>query len=387
MNIVINAISIRDSQGGVKTFICNLINGLVNIDENYDIIVICSKVSKKIFESRVKKNGSIELFDLPVSPDGKIHRILWDQVAVPFISKRFEDAVLLSQASVSSVACPLPEVVIVQAPLSVQSVRKDVPSEIDTTSLLQKIYYDTMLPATLCRANEVVAVSDHLRRKIAGLYPQYADKVRTVHEGVQLDNFTPESGQEVSSPFQNSYLLFASWLYPYKRADQAVRAFGRAMGQCGRNGLRLKLAGKDPGGQIRRLKRIARETGVSDQVDILGAVPHEKMPKLYRGAKALLFPSTVETFGLPVLEAMACGTPVIASDRMSVPEVVGNAGLTVDPDNVEEMADAMCHLLENKSLQEDLRRKGKERVKKFTWDRTARGIRDALQDAMESEEA
>ncbi|PSO44870.1 hypothetical protein BRC21_00825 [Candidatus Saccharibacteria bacterium SW_7_54_9] len=384
MHVVVNTLSVTPSRGGVKTCLLNLLDGLLAREEEKQLTLLCSEENKHLFARHDRKWACVEREVLPLRGDQPALRIFFDQVVVPLYCRQYPDAVLLSQASASSLAASLPEVVIVQVPLSVRSIRNAVPSEADNTSWPQRLYYDAMLPLTLCRADQVVAVSDYLRQEIADLYPQFAHKVRMVHEGVNLDSFKTHGQAESRNKPEVPYLLFVSTLFPYKRADQAVRAFARVINREGRKDLRLKLAGKDPGEESQRLKQIAHDHGVYDRVDVLGVVSHDEMPKLYRGAEAFLFPSTVETFGLPVLEAMACGTPVIASDRMSVPEIVGDAGLLVDPDDTSALTDAVCRLLENESLRKELREAGKERAQHFTWERTARGAWKALEDAKES---
>jgi len=386
MHVVVNTLSVTPDRGGVKTYLLNLLDGLLAQDEEKKITLLCSEQNKQLFSILDREWACVVRAVFPLRGDHPALRIFFDQVVVPLYCRRHPDAVLLSQASTSSLMAPLSEVVIIQVPLSVRSIRNEVPSGADTTSWLQGLYYDTMLPLTLWRAEEVVAVSDHLRQKILKLYPRFAHKLRTVHEGVNLDSFATNLRNEQSESCASAepYLLFVSTLFPYKRADQAIRAFARAANREGAKNLRLKLAGKDPNGESHRLRRIAHEEKVLDRVDVLGGVPHDEVPELYREAEALLFPSTVETFGLPVLEAMACGTPVIASDRMSVPEIVGDAGLIVDPDDTTALTDAICRLLNDESLGEELREAGKKRVQQFTWERTARGVWEALGDAKES---
>lgn len=381
MQLIVNTLSVTPRRGGVKTYITNLVKALAEVDEKNRIVLLCSRLNKSLFRKTVDENRNVESKVLSLGIDRPGLRVLYDQIAVPLHCRRFENAVLLSQASASSLAAPLPEVVVLQTPLSVRSIRRKVPPSADTTSLAQRLYYDTMLPLTLRRADEVVAVSDHLRKAVIESYPRFKSKLRTVHEGVNIAAFSGNRKNDYGDTTQSPYLLFVSTLFRYKRADQAIRSFAKAVKRFGMSDVRLKLAGRDPGGEEERLERIARENKVADRVDVLGAVEHSRMPGLYSGALALLFPSTVETFGLPVLEAMACGTPVIASNRMSVPEVVGNAGLIVDPTDSVEMARAICRLMKNGSLRARLESAGKKRVQKFTWRRTAEGVWDAVQDA------
>jgi glycosyltransferase involved in cell wall biosynthesis len=115
-----------------------------------------------------------------------------------------------------------------------------------------------------------------------------------------------------------------------------------------------------------------KDLGLEGQVKFTGYIPDEDLPALYNGADLFCFPSLYEGFGLPVLEAMACGTPVVTANSSSLPEVAGEAALLVDPYIVTELAAAMRRVLEDPALAEDLRQKGLERVKQFTWEKTAR---------------
>ncbi|MCS4114604.1 glycosyltransferase family 4 protein [Salinibacter ruber] len=386
MNIIVNTLSIKSDQskqGGVATYLLSLLDGLLNVASSEQITLLCSELNERLFDRCVTGQSNVEKKVLPLRRDRPTLRILFDQVLVPLHCMQYENAVLLNPSSASSLLAPLPEVVVIQAGSVVHSIRRKMTDEAVTTSWLQRFYYDTMLPLTLLRASQVVTVSNHLRQKIVGLYPWSEPKVRTVHEGVDLNRFLNDGERTSSAAAEPPYLLFVSTLYPYKHADQAIRAFSRASEKCDRKDLHLKLAGNDPGTESERLKQIARENGVSGRVKILGAVPHTEMPVLYRQAQALLFPSSVESFGLPVLEAMACGTPVIGSNRMSIPEVIGDAGLVVDPADTEAMTDAVCRVLTDTSLQQRLAKAGKKRARSFTWEQTARGVWQALRDALD----
>jgi len=114
------------------------------------------------------------------------------------------------------------------------------------------------------------------------------------------------------------------------------------------------------------------ELGLGDRVHFAGYVHDADLPALYGGADLFVFPSLYEGFGLPPLEAMACGTPVVCSNAASLPEVVGDAAVTVDPYDVDALAEAMQRVLADRDLREDLRARGLARARQFTWERTAR---------------
>jgi glycosyltransferase involved in cell wall biosynthesis len=117
---------------------------------------------------------------------------------------------------------------------------------------------------------------------------------------------------------------------------------------------------------------------VKDRIDFVGIVPEDKLPSLYRSAVALIFPSLYEGFGLPILEAMASGVPVITSNLTAMPEVAADAALLVDPTSVDQIAAAMAQIVTDKSLRQQLREKGLARAAQFSWAGTAARVREAL---------
>jgi glycosyltransferase involved in cell wall biosynthesis len=175
------------------------------------------------------------------------------------------------------------------------------------------------------------------------------------------------------------YLLFVGTLQPRKNLGRLLDALARLPRSTG-SSVSLVLAGR-PGVGSARLRALAEALGVADRVVWLSYVAEEHKPSLYAGAQALVFPSLYEGFGLPVLEAMAWGTPVIASTSSSLPEVVGEAGLLVDPYDVDALARAMARVLEDGALREQLIAAGRERAAQFTWDRCAAEVEEALDEA------
>ena len=117
---------------------------------------------------------------------------------------------------------------------------------------------------------------------------------------------------------------------------------------------------------------------LSSRVDFVGIVPEPKLPSLYRGAEALVFPSLYEGFGLPVLEAMACGTPVVTANVTALPEVTGDAALLVDPTSVEQIAEAIVQIVSDTKLRQQLRDKGLKQAAQFSWQRTSARVRELI---------
>jgi glycosyltransferase involved in cell wall biosynthesis len=376
MKIAINTLSVTPDKGGIRTYLVNVVHALVQSKPHHHYRLLCSPVNEALFRSAAESGRDVSLVRLPLGSSGAVRRIGFDQLVVP---RRLGPDVdlLLTPSNISTVATGVPQIVVVQAPLAVRSIRAQTPHADEIVSRGQRLYYDLMMPISMRKADHVVAVSSHLAEHIRRSWPDSASKVTIIHEGVEAAGF--EHGIADGS-VGDPYVLFVSTLFPYKNANRLIEAF--ALLKSGGGGvpdrLRLRIAGRDPDGRQRRaLEELAARQGVAAFVDLLGAVPHEEIADLYRGARAFVFPSAVETFGLPVLEAMASGVPVVASDRMSVPEVVGDAGLVVDPDSPSDLARAIERVLADEGLRSALVEAGRLRVRELSWQRVAERF-DAL---------
>jgi glycosyltransferase involved in cell wall biosynthesis len=166
------------------------------------------------------------------------------------------------------------------------------------------------------------------------------------------------------------YILFVGTLEPRKNIQTLLRAFAQVTAEMPQDDLTLVMAGgKGWGGEDYRAT--VESLKLHDRVRFAGFVADDHLPELYRGALLFVYPSLYEGFGLPVLEAMACGTPVVTSNRASLPEVAGDATLLVDPTRPEGLAGAMAAILTDSALSQELRTKGLARAQTFTWDAVA----------------
>src|SRR5205823_2329000 len=166
------------------------------------------------------------------------------------------------------------------------------------------------------------------------------------------------------------YCLHVGTLQPRKNLEMLVESWARLRGKVG-NPPQLLLAGKR-GWLYNSLFQAVQTRELGDIVKFADYVERDDLPALYSGALALTFPSLYEGFGLPSLEAMSCGTPVLASTASSVPEVVGDAGILLNPKDAGAWADAVQRVMQDSSLREDLSRRGLARAEQFTWERCAR---------------
>jgi glycosyltransferase involved in cell wall biosynthesis len=203
------------------------------------------------------------------------------------------------------------------------------------------------------------------------------NKIDVVHHGLS-PQFRPLDGAAVAEACARyglgapgSYLLYVGTVQPRKNLARLIDAFAQvARQEAGGAALRLVIAGKR-GWLTEEIERRAAASGVAGQVLFPGFVADADLPALLSGALAFVFPSLYEGFGMPVLEAMACATPVLTSTTSALPEVAGDAALLVDPHDTEAIAEGIARLLSDAALRERLRERGMQRAAQFTWHRCA----------------
>ena len=226
----------------------------------------------------------------------------------------------------------------------------------ENSSLPIRLYYSTIMRRACHRAARILTVSDFTRAQIVEWSGVSAQKVFNVSCGV--DSAYRLEGDVYGLSFP--YLLCVSNRKPHKNEFRIVQVFARA-----HIDLRVHLV--FTGESNLPLADWIEKQGVTLRVNFVGSVPEEKLPSLYRGATALIFPSLYEGFGLPLLEAMACGTPVVTAKVTALPEVAGDAALLADPTSVDEIAAAIENVTGDDSLRLQLKEKGLARARSFTW--------------------
>jgi glycosyltransferase involved in cell wall biosynthesis len=237
----------------------------------------------------------------------------------------------------------------------------------ENSSPLIRLYYSTIMKRACHRAAKILTVSEFTRGQIvewSGVQPG-----KVVNVGCGVDSAYQPQGDLYGLPFP--YVLCVSNRKRHKNEFRLVEAFAKATID---EQIHLVFTGEP----AVDLDRWIEQQGVKPRVDFAGVVPEAKLPSLYRGADALIFPSLYEGFGLPVLEAMACGTPVVTGNVTAMPETAGGAALLVDPTSVEQIAQALKQIVTDTSLRRRLREKGLARAAQFSWNSTASNVHEVL---------
>jgi glycosyltransferase involved in cell wall biosynthesis len=243
-------------------------------------------------------------------------------------------------------------------------------------------YLNASVPRALGHADLVLADAGSTRRDLNEVYGVPLDKIRVLYSGVdpRFQTEVPEESKSRVSQLtgHKPYLLSVGTIQPRKNYSRLIEAFSRIANREMRiadskfpvRDLQLIIAG-GRGWMFEDIFETTAHLGISDRVRFLDFFPDVDLPALYSLATLFVYPSLYEGFGLPIAEAMACGTPVVTSNASSLPEVAGDAALYFDPRDVDAMAGAMQRALGDENLRANLMSKGREQAKKFSWDKAA----------------
>jgi glycosyltransferase involved in cell wall biosynthesis len=236
----------------------------------------------------------------------------------------------------------------------------------ENSTPLIRLYYATLMKRACQRALRILTVSEFTRMQIVEWSGVSTEKVLNVECGIDSTYRPTENCYGLQFP----YFLCVSNRKRHKNEFRVVEAFARA----DPTGMHLVFTG----GPTAELADCIEHFHLTPRVYFAGVVPETRLPSLYRGAEALVFPSLYEGFGLPILEAMACGTPVVTANVTAMPEIAGGAALLVDPTSVEQIAKAMEQLVSDPTLRQQLRHKGLARSAEFSWARTVARVHELI---------
>lgn len=293
-------------------------------------------------------------------------RIMWEQAALPRLAR--ETALVHGLVNVLPLAATVPGVVTVHD-LAFLRAPESMPG-------WRRTYLTALCRASVARARRVIAVSTQTADDLMRHFGTPAGKIAVVPNGVDAA-FMPADPARAAAfraarGLPERFVLFVGTLEPRKNLDGLLRAWARWRAQAPSDfaDVRLVIAG-GKGWFCDTIFAQARALRLEGQVLFPGFLPAEELPDWYRAALGFVYPSRFEGFGLPVLEAMACGTPVLTSTAPSLLEVAGGAALTAPPDDEAALADALRLLIEQESLRAELSRRGLARAALYSWRRTA----------------
>ena len=324
----------------------------------------------------------------PPAPDGgersrlgrawqhPVARIAWEQSALPILATRGRWDLLHSPVNVAPLLSPTRSVVTVHD-LAFLTAAETMPSG-------RRRYLAALTARSVRRADRVIAVSESTRRDLARWFDLAPDRVSVTPLAAD-PRFRPSDAVTLSAfraqnRIDRPYILSVGTREPRKNGALLVRAFADLSRAIPHDLVMVGPAGW-LGGELDQALA-ALPAAVRERVRLTGFVEDADLPLWYGAAEVFAYPTRYEGFGLPVLEAMACGTPVVTSDVSSLPEVAGDAGLLIDPNDREQLATALRRIVTDPALAADLRRRGTQRAARYSWAETARLTVEAYRSAL-----
>lgn len=376
MRIGINVHLLSTTHTGIQHYIRALVPELVTQATSHEIVlygepaqlpVTAGERIRWVSTSRPLRSGA--------------QRVLWEQTMLPHLLQRGGIDVFFSPAFILPVLWEGAGIV------TVHDLNFEVSPE--TIRPVRRAYLRRITRWSTRRARKVVAISQSTASDIVRLYGVPHQKLVIIPYG--LDTlFNPENARALEPMVKQRYslperfLLFVGTLEPRKNLPRLLEAYALARRQVSLPP--LVLAGA-PGWQHERILTQARRLGIEQHLRFAGYIPREHLPGVYAAASALLYPSLYEGFGLPPLEAMGCGTPVLASNTSAMPEVVGDGGILIDPRDTQQIADGILRIIRDGELRQRVIEHGLERARLFRWEDAAEHTLRVLEEAYSSSSA
>ena len=361
MRIAVDGSAIPRQMAGAGVYTYQLVRALAETAGSHQLTVFARP---GLFDELAAQQPRLQVVHIDQS--SRVARLAWEQTRLPSLLRRHEIDLLHSPHHHTPLATRRPRVVTFN----------------DVTFLIlperyppvRRLYMATVTRAAARVADAIITPSQTVRRDVIDRLGVPDERVVTIPDAAG-PQYVPIEDESVLDRLRQQYqlpgryILSIGSLEPGKNRGRLIQAYAGLEGagvDCP-----LVVAGR-PAWRYEGDNEQVRRLGLQDQVRFLGYVPDGDLPALYSAATLLAFPSLYEGFGLPVLEAMSCGTPVVTANVAGTAEIAGDAALLVDPRNVGALAEAMGRLLSDDALRTDLRARGLERAKQFSWQRTAR---------------
>lgn len=368
MNIGVDLSAIQTTKSGVEWYSHQLVTEMIEqLAPDEQLFLFSTRETGFEGEADRRANVHVVKSDFPYQEP-------WRQLLLPFQLRKYEIDVCFFTNFVLSVLARCPMVLTIHD-LSFKLFPR-------THSLRRVIWARSLVPVSTRRSKRIIADSNNTKLDLLRFMNINAAKIKVVHLGAPAQ-FNPESRPDDEEALKHygiskPYVLFVGTLEPRKNLNFLIKGFDKASQK--NPDLHMVLAGRR-GWMAQAIFDELERRDLLGKVHITGYVKDQYLPALYREAVAFIYPSLYEGFGLPPLEAMASGIPVIVSKGSSLPEVVGDAGLYIDPLSVDELAEAIDRVANDSELVADLREKGFQQAAQFSWQQAARETMEILRDA------
>jgi glycosyltransferase involved in cell wall biosynthesis len=357
--VAINATFDHENPTGLGVYTHALVGALLKEECDYDFTVYSSSpVLKKMYPEKVTRVSPLTSPGLGFK--GHLMRLLWQQTMLPFKSRRQNASLLCSTVPEGILFSPLKQII---------TMHDILPMKYPEMYPRMRYHFYYTVPLLLKKSRAVICPSENTKKDVITYYAIKDKPIYVISEGFNRQRFYPREKGVVQKRYGlENYLLYIGDMRPYKNLERSLEAFAR-LNLTDRS---FVIGGKKNPRFYPGIEKKVDRLLLKNKVIFLGYVPEEDLPHLYSEAAAFVFPSLYEGFGLPPLEAMACGCPVVASNAASLSEVCGDAVRYVDPYDVESIARGIHEVLTDELMRQNLRAKGLERAELFSWERAAK---------------
>jgi glycosyltransferase involved in cell wall biosynthesis len=346
---------------GVRTYLTNLIETMPKVEEELTYFIYAKNPKKLNFLT--SNDSKVTLKKLPYA-SGRLNLLIG-----------FPICAIRDNLSIVHCQYVLPPLISCKTVVTIHDILFESHPEYfpEVHRKLLKFF----IPFSAKRANRIISVSEFTKKQIIKYYGIPEKKISVIHEGAS-NKFAPVSDKDLIASVlskygvKKKYILFVGRIEPRKNIIGLLKAF-EYIKKRGNKDLCLVIVGnQDRIFQENALFDKIKEMQIESDIVFTGGVSENELPVLYNSAEVLVYPAFAEGFGLPVLEAMACGTPVITSNTTSLPEVVGEAAILVNPYSTEEIGQAIGKILDNDNLRQELIDRGLQRAENFSWEEAAK---------------
>jgi glycosyltransferase involved in cell wall biosynthesis len=362
MRIAINATILDNKPTGLGTFTIHIIKEISKLinDKNSVIVYTSSPTLFDGYPVTVKKVSTVVQ---PQKKFGGLMRFLWSQFIFPLRLKKDKIDILYSTTHHG---------LIINFTKQIITIHDILPLKYPYQYKLQYYYFKFILPMLAKRSKKIITVSNNTKKDLVSYYHISDKMIDVIYNSFDKEHFSNVSSNEYKEKF-GDYLLFVGASYPHKNLERAIKGFISS-------GIDSKYKLIVVGGRENYKNWVKQQFSKQQlkNVYFIDYVNYEKLPILYSNAKALIYPSLYEGFGIPPLEAMASGCPVIASNTSSIPEVCQDAAFYFNPEDISEISNAIRTVLNNDNLKEELIQKGFKRVNQFSWRESAKKLLEII---------
>ncbi len=353
-SLLINLSVLFDRPTGIATYAKNVIHSLDSLNPTL--------LSSQDF-------AGFDCYPIPdnMSPaqgsKGHLKRLLWTQFQLPQIYKTLKANLIYST---------IPEAPLYSQCRSVVMCHDLIPLRFPRAASPLTNYFRYVVPLVLRQAEHIICNSESTAKDIVDFYGIEANKITPILLGYDTANFYP---RDVSTSSKQPYFLYLGRQDTYKNLEGLLTAFA----DIANSDYHLAIAGSTDLRFTPRLKQQAKELKIEERIIWLDYLDYQELPVVISGAIALVFPTLWEGFGLPALEAMACGTPVITSNLSSLPEITGDAAILIDPYDTNSITSAMIEIGEDEQMRSLVSQKSIQQAQKFTWAKTGIATKEVLE--------